>query len=148
MLTMLEQQTFRSVVDAGCGEQYLRSLLPANVDYTGLDLYPHCASTILCDFNKGQFPSVRADVIFLAGIIEYICDVDRFIAEVCERAEKWIAVSYNFGGANPMWVNRLTEDELLAKFARHGFLCEKSELGCWEGGKSATVFFFTLKAAD
>lgn len=81
-----------SIMDLGCGQMTLKKYITSNsyipVDYTKRD-----EKTIVCDFNKKEFPQIKADVIFISGCLEYIYDYEWFIGKACQYSQK-ILLSY------------------------------------------------------
>jgi SAM-dependent methyltransferase len=50
-------------------------LLPPNINYIGIDFVKRSDKTIICDFNKFEFPDVRdADIVFVMGCYEWVRD--------------------------------------------------------------------------
>lgn len=100
MLSLVNMDEVKSIADLGCGTQYLRGVLDEygwSGEYVGLDLYQHKESTVLCDFNKGQFALEGSyDLIVIAGLLEYIYDLESFLNKVKAAAGKYILLSYIF----------------------------------------------------
>ncbi len=116
-----------SVLDLGCGQMWLRQFLKKN-DYYPVDYADRGEGTIICDFNKGEFPKVRSDVAFLSGTIEYITNVEWFVGCISARCKSCI-VSYCLIEDNPnldlrrkrAWVNDFSRDDIVRIFYRAGF---------------------------
>ena len=134
LLEMVPHLPFKKILDLGCGPQYLRELISENekymeLEYVGVDLHPHKNDTVICDFNKNQFPDIQADAVFLAGIIEYIYDADWFIAEVSKHAGLYIIGTYNYADyrkrGSCLWVNAFSRSELEQKFEKNGFVLKE-----------------------
>lgn len=70
------------VLDVGAGAQTTRRHLPANCVYIPLDLVARTPETIVCDLNKDTLPSVQVDWAVVSGVIEYVVDAPRFLAEL------------------------------------------------------------------
>lgn len=116
-----------TVMDLGCGRGALREIIaPAN--YTGVDYRERGENTVVCDFNKREFPDLRRDVAFVSGCLEYIEDVPWFVAQICDRTNMCV-LSYCtlethgdlMGRRKAGWVNDLTADEIKREFAQHHF---------------------------
>lgn len=101
MLDLLDKE-FSSVLDLGCGCQYLLDILHernsgGGVEYLGLDLHRHKESTVVCDFNKKEFPvNKQYDLVVVAGLLEYIYNKNWFLKNVMQRCNKYLLMSYNF----------------------------------------------------
>jgi len=124
------------VLDLGCGRMALRNLLPNGCSYQACDLVARDAATIVCDFNAGEFPeaaAAEADVITMLGVLEYIVDVDAFLARL-QRARRNVVVSYcatDFTGTADRpalgWINHFSLSELALLFDRFGFRIDRAD---------------------
>lgn len=83
----------KSVMDLGAGNLQLRRILNRNVKYYPVDCRKTSNDTIVCDFNKLEFPDQKVDVIFAAGILGYISDPEWFLTEISTHCRKLI-ISY------------------------------------------------------
>ena len=118
-----------SVVDLGCGAQSLRERLAPTNRYQPVDLVPG-TDVIVCNFNAGEFPSFEEpfDVAVASGLLEYILDIDGFLARLPELAENAI-ITYSprlpresrAQRAKRGWLNHLTTHDLHETFERSGF---------------------------
>lgn len=90
-----EQCSFKSIMDLGCGEQNLKKYLNDNIKYYPVDVFKRKNSTIIRDFNKGEFLEVNVDLVFCSGVFEYIEDLDKFVSNISRNA-KYILGSYIF----------------------------------------------------
>jgi hypothetical protein len=121
------------VLDLGCGRMSLKRFLPSGCSYQGCDLVKRDASTIVCDFNAGEFPTDAAsdaDIIVMLGVLEYVIDVDAFFGHL--RACKLdVVLSYcatdltaGVDRASLGWITHLSCYDLALLFDRHGFRIE------------------------
>ncbi|HVX24126.1 MAG TPA: methyltransferase domain-containing protein [Candidatus Saccharimonadales bacterium] len=134
---------WKSMVDIGCGNQQLKEVAEAinpGVKYTGIDRLKHRPSTLIADFNKGEYPKVKADLAVVSGVFEYIRseNVDSFIDNVCKTApfvafSYWpvdylsntVAISAKTTKTRPkVWVNHFTLAEIVELFNQRGFQLE------------------------
>jgi hypothetical protein len=113
----------------------LRQFLPEGCAYQGCDLVARDASTIVCDFNRGEFPAAAAgdaDTLVLLGVLEYIVDLDAFFAHL-RAAGGEIVLSYCAADLAACdrpalgWMNNLTLEDLAALFDRFGLRVVCSE---------------------
>lgn len=123
-----------SVMDLGCGKMYLKNYLHNNtyiaVDYTKRDEH-----TVVCDFNKHEFPALNADVCFISGCLEYIKDYDWFVGEACRHCNR-VILSYcttdNFSDQlmriENNWQNNLSCQKIEELFLKHSFQLKGTEL--------------------
>ena len=105
------------VLDIGCGRMALSRSLPNGCDYQPCDLVARDSKTIVCDLNRGQFPSAaaaEADVIVMLGLLEYIVDIDGLFTHL-RHAKCDLVVSYcvtdltaDIDRASLGWINHLS----------------------------------------
>jgi hypothetical protein len=116
-----------SVMDLGCGSGGLNEIVGLT-NYTGVDYRPRGENTVVCDFNKKQFPNLWRDVAFVSGCLEYVTDYRWFIAQICDKTNMCV-LSYCpiethsdlAGRRRAGWVNDLTIDEIRREFDRREF---------------------------
>jgi poly(glycerol-phosphate) alpha-glucosyltransferase len=82
-----------SLIDLGCGKmQYARAYCRPGMEYIPVDFKERSSDTLVCDFNKGQFPEGEADVCLLSQVLEYVKDLPDFLEKVCHAARKQVLV--------------------------------------------------------
>jgi SAM-dependent methyltransferase len=98
-----------SVLDLGCGPATLGRMLPANIDYYGIDIAiqnpaPNLLEADLC-CNPISFADRRFDIVIGQGIFEYIGDVQsqKFaeISAILTEDGRFIASYWNLGHRKP-----------------------------------------------
>ena len=124
------------VLDIGCGEMTLERYLPPNCTYLPCDLVQRDSRTILCTFDKGEFPhgSARtADVISLLGAIEFIVDVSSFF-KLLRGTNCDVVLTYSptdltkhIDRTGLGWVNHLSNSEIADLFINSGFTVKNIE---------------------
>lgn len=140
-----------SLLDLGCGEQtFLKeNKIPKNVKYTGVDLYKHCKTTIVKDFNKHEKIGLKTDIAICAGVFEYIYDLPFLIDDICKNSKAVIATYWfaeNLKKRPKIWVNAYNKKELYKLFEKNGF---KLKFECFFVGGSEkiipneTIFIFS-----
>jgi len=130
MASLIEDE--RVILDLGCGKMWLRDELPKDKIYIGCDYKKRSEDTIVCDFNKGQFPQLSVDLCFASGVLEYIEDINWFIKNVKLSSQSMI-ISYCTTDLNPNlktrklngWVNHLSSEELLEIISSEGYILYK-----------------------
>jgi len=133
-----------SVLDLGCGKMWLKDFLKDN-EYFPVDYVARDKTTIIANFNKRQFPKVKADVTFVSGALEYVIDCEWFVESICEMSRKCI-LSYCTIESYPniimrrkkAWKNSLSRDQVVALFARKGM-----RLNCESVALNNHIFLFT-----
>jgi hypothetical protein len=79
------------VLDLGAGREALSRYIPDSCRYTPADLVPRSKRTIVADVNRGEFPDGDYDVVAALGLFEYVHDVPRLLAAICQRAPMLVA---------------------------------------------------------
>lgn len=118
------------VLDLGCGKMSLRNFLPFGCSYQGCDLVARDGQTIVCDFNKGQFPTeaaAAADIVSLLGVLEYVTDAETFFKQLrsanCDVVLSYCAtdLSGSVDRASLGWLTHFSFIDLAELIDRHGF---------------------------
>lgn len=123
ILKMFDIEKFKSVMDLGCGKQTLKKYLSDDVRYIPVDQHNHLKTTIIKDFNNGEFLYEKVDAVFGLGIFEYIYNLPAFIKKISSVTNNLVG-SYIFYGDRPKpeyVVNKYTADELWEIFENEGF---------------------------
>lgn len=118
----------KSVVDLGCGPQWLKGELRPGVRYVGVDYRDRGPGTVVCDFNAGEFPSGEFDVAFVSGCMEYVEDWRWFVQMVCVAGRR-VILSYCALEAVPSisrrrehaWRSDASRGQIEDEFARRGY---------------------------
>ena len=82
-----------SIVDYGCGKMWLKEYLQTSNIYSGVDYQKRDEETIVCDFNKKEFPNKNSTVAFVSGCLEYVEDPKWFLNNIASYHNKCI-ISY------------------------------------------------------
>lgn len=122
-----------SVVDLGAGNMNLRKHIPKRVKYFPVDYKRRCDETVVCDFNKGEYPDIKADVYVLCAMLYYIDDPVALLKNCAEFAQKKIIVALNkkslAGYAEVMKIhgfkNYMFFDEIQKLLGGYGFVPTK-----------------------
>ena len=117
-----------SVLDVGCGQCWLKEYLAPSNAYTGID-YVDRGDNLVFDFNSGDaYPSLRADIGFCSGVLEYVEEPGKFVHWIASVSRKCI-VSYCLVEDFPdtrtrrklAWKNDLDRRKLVNLFAECNF---------------------------
>ena len=125
------------VLDLGCGAMNLRDHLADGCRYQGCDVVARTSQTVVCDFNRGEFPATaaaQASHITLLGVLEYIYDLPIFLNRL-RATGKPIVLSYcSTSGVIEHsqrqqlgWVNHLSNTQLEALFTSAGLTIGRKE---------------------
>jgi len=114
-----------SVLDLGCGKMWLRQMVN-DMQYYPVDYCDRGGDTIICDFNKKEFPERNADVAFVSGSLEYVKDYSWFIQMIATHSTICV-LSYCILDDFPnirerrrlAWVNDLSKKNLIDLFERN-----------------------------
>lgn len=117
-----------SYLDLGCGRMWLKEFLPPDSLYHACDYTSRGENTLVCDFNKKEFPAITVDCCFASGVIEYLDDPFWFFEQIYRTSPNCI-VSYcpieiqsdiefrkSLG-----WRNHMSRVELLQIIDKHHF---------------------------
>lgn len=142
----------RSVMDLGCGVSYLKDLLLPNVQYYGVDICERENTSFVLDLNKDPLPDVCVDLYYMAGLIYYIDDPDRFFAQMTKA--KYILFDYGgierylrldgvpndplIGARN----NFNSPEDLFNLLHGHGFVLEKAYWDTEKGKIGWHIYLF------
>lgn len=109
----------KSLIDLGCRKsKVVKSLCPKSVKYYPVDFQKHDEEVIACNFNKGEFPDIKADAIVCAFTAEYVEHLPQFLADMCNAANKQIL----------MWCRPMSEQEITNGYRwSHPFLVDFTE---------------------
>ena len=81
----------KSLLDLGCrNPQFVKSICPKGVKYFPVDYKNFTAEVIICNFNKGKFPDIKADTCLCALTAEFVERLPKFLADLCNAAQKQI----------------------------------------------------------
>ena len=126
MVSLLNLNKVNSIMDLGAGHQTLRRKIPSSIEYIPCDIYKHVDSTIIVDFNKGEFYNKKVDVVFCSGIFEYIYDLKQFIKNISKNTNILIG-SYHFKddveNRSDIWVNSYSMIDFFKIWHDLGFNC-------------------------
>lgn len=150
MVSFIDFENVRSVMDLGAGGQHLRGYIPKGIEYVPVDIkerFVHGEGTLLANFNNKEFPERNADCMFCAGILEYMEYPQWWISNVCLHCDKEIVISYHCAKIGcdikqrylEGWVNHITENKLKDIFLENGFALIESKYMGWHYG---TIFKF------
>jgi len=107
------------VLDLGAGDMAIERFLPPECTYIPCDLTRRDSRTIVCDFNRGEFPKLETiSVVTALGVLEYIYDARRFLVALAGYRAK-ILLTYSPTDFTPVpkriyhgWVNSFSQKEL------------------------------------
>lgn len=154
---LLEDQP--SVTEFGCGMMYLEKYLKEEQYYCPSDVVQRDGRTLVCDLNKESVPLTSTTAVAMLGVLEYLFDVPRVLAEAAQRYQVMV-VSYCVTDASSApkerrehaWVNAFSTSELEAIFTDAGWnIQERHLLDSWQSiwrlssnfksdGKSKSMF--------
>lgn len=74
----------KSLLDLGAGLCPMKPLIPDGVQYYPVDYKANVPEMIICDFNKHEFPDIKADVVLCIGVNGYVDDFSWLINKAVE----------------------------------------------------------------
>lgn len=81
----------KSLLDVGCGDSLIKKYLRNDIRYYGLDYCKRENVDFICNVNKGEFPDINVDMIFMAGVLGYIDNIGNFIEQT--KKAKYFLIS-------------------------------------------------------
>ncbi len=116
------------ILDLGCGEMWLKEYLSEKNRYFPVDYKDRGEGTLICNFNKYEYPNVIANTAFVSGCLEYINDYSWFVDQIVFNQTKCV-LSYCTAEEFPdikdrerrTWVNNLTKNDVIELFLDRGF---------------------------
>lgn len=85
----------KSVVDLGAGGMHLKKFIPSDSLYYPIDYKQRCDQTVVCDFNKKEFPCINADVYVLCAMLYYLDDPIWLLKQSATFASRKIIIALN-----------------------------------------------------
>jgi SAM-dependent methyltransferase len=97
-----------SLLDVGCGPATLSRVLPANIDYYGIDIAIQNPAPNLREADLRvapiKFGDMRFDVVLAQGVFEYVGDTQskkfKEVAEILTDNGRFVVSYWNFGHRN------------------------------------------------
>jgi len=117
-----------TVLDLGCGKMWLSEYL-RECRYIPVDYCDRGKGTYIYDFNKAEFPNVKADYSFVSGCMEYVESPRWFIEQISTHSGACV-ISYCGreyfpdlqGRMARGWKNNFSKNELIALFNSFGMV--------------------------
>ena len=79
-----------NVLDVGCGDGYLKKLIPGK--YLGIDKFGK--PDIQMDISKGlPFPKEGFDTVVAFDVLEHVDDIHFIFDELCRVSKKWVIIT-------------------------------------------------------
>lgn len=85
----------KSVIDFGAGECYLKGCLKPDVRYIPTDYIARTPDHVVFDFNKDEFPDIKADVCVLNQVLYFPENLESFLKNVFNAANKKVIIYIN-----------------------------------------------------
>lgn len=146
------------VIEFGAGKRKLESQIDPTCSYVPCDIVSRGKDTLVLDLNARPLPNLRhlnLDMAVFAGVIEYIADLDSFVAWLsrqvsaciasyeCAQTQSWgpARLRETIRRTGTGWVNSFSEEELVEVFRSGGFtLTEAKDWRTPDG--SERIFLF------
>lgn len=84
----------KSVADYGAGHKFIKALLPEAANYYPIDFIDRGDHTIICDFNKQEFPNIHAELSVCAGVLMYVEPAKELVDHICGHTDRQIIFSF------------------------------------------------------
>ena len=153
-LAQLIPSDVKSIMDIGCGESLVKEFLSQDIKYYGVDYQKRTDDTIVCDINKNRLPHINVDLYYMAGVIDYVENIPKFITQLNKakyvilsktRNERFIRLDdkvtdegYMNFGIKPYYVS-----DLITDMFEEGFVCKKM---IWNYKERDEYYFLFINA--
>lgn len=139
----------KSVADYGAGHKFIKGFLPEQTIYYPIDFIDRGDNTIICDFNRREFPEIFSEMSVCTGVSMYIEPAEELVGHICEHTECRIIFSFvTLEGMPDIDIRResgmcqdYTEQQIIDMFAKHGFKLEDKKYDT-AGNPTMTLFLF------
>jgi len=84
----------KSVADYGCGRMFIKEFLSDTVTYYPIDYIDRSGNTIICDFNKLEFPSIDSELSLCMGVLMFIEPMEELVDHICSHTQHSVVISY------------------------------------------------------
>ncbi|MHC1724162.1 MAG: hypothetical protein AB9836_13265 [Aminipila sp.] len=138
----------QSVADYGEGKLSIKNFINPNIKYYPIDYIMRSNETILCDFNKDQFPKLQTDISVCTATLVFITKADSLLNYICKNTSRIIILSYvtadifsNIKGRRASgYVNDFTEEDIVNICLTNGFTLKEKRSD--PANKIDTLFLF------
>jgi len=138
-----------SVADYGAGHMFIREWLPTGTSYYPIDFIDRGNNTIICDFNKHEFPEVAAELSVCTGVLMYVKPAEELLDHICKHTDRSIIFSFvTMEGTPDIGIRRrsgmcqdYTEKQIINMFAARGYNLEDKRYAT-DGNSTMTLFLF------
>lgn len=140
----------KSVIDFGAGQMHVRKFLPESVKYYPVDYMSRCEETIVCNFNKDEFPSQEAEYAVVCGCLEWCEKPKEFFAKLAVKYDN-IVLSYlpvEFSSCYNQQLERLGYYELLKLIYDHKMYVHKSSCLFFRSAVGVNDIILLIKRQD
>lgn len=87
-LELVNWDGIESMLDLGAGMMRAKDYIPNGVAYIPVDYKKRAPETVICDFNKYEFPSHTADLVYAIGVIGYVKDWKWFLGKMADAVNE------------------------------------------------------------
>jgi len=123
-----------SIADYGAGKLSLKQFLEPDTTYYPIDYTSRSKDTIVCNFDKDEFPELRTEVAICTATLVFINNADRLLAHICSHTSHTIILSYvtwerfqdTAGRRASGYVNDFTQAQLLSKLYDQSFILKET----------------------
>lgn len=145
----------RSVVDYSAGEGCLiKNFLPEKAVYYPVDYLDRGENTLICDFSKGEFPNIYAELSICFAMVMYTKFEEELIDNICEHTQKMsIFTAITWEGLPDVKVRRysamvsdITEQQIIDRFDLNNFSLKDKHYHT--AGNSTMTFFLFDRNSD
>jgi len=135
------------VADYGAGHMFLKEYLPQNSIYYPIDYIDRGQDTIICDFNKGEYPDIRSELSACTATLMCVKPAYELVKHICLHTVKTVIFSYvtieGFSDINARRRSSICNDfstqEIINMFENNNFNLRETK--SHDNGNSTMTFF-------
>lgn len=92
----IEGLEVNSIIDLGCGDQYIRNLINKNIRYTPVDMHRRSTDCLVYDVEN-NYPDGNWDLTVTLGVTQHIHNKDQLYDRISKSTKYWITSISNTG---------------------------------------------------
>lgn len=122
-----------TVADYGAGRLSLKEFLDPAISYYPIDYIKRSKETIICDFDRDNFPDIKTDVSVCTATLIFIEHAKELLEHICSHTFRTIILSYvtqeafsNVAGRRASgYVNDFCEKDIQQMLLKYGFMLKE-----------------------
>lgn len=129
---LIEWNKIHTLIDLGAANERIREFIPTNIKYIPVDYIKYSHHTVLCDFNKYEFPTnpfdIKGTCVVSIGNIQYCKDWKWYLEKIVEACDclilghnDFVRISREYRRTHWLRYNSLFDYEIIIYMLKLGF---------------------------